>query len=123
MGKREAPAGGASAEIRLPVLMWRVIDARLFRFEEGPFFVMRKMPRFDRGMKKGDTPWGIAFSVVIARDLLKILESLGEASGVGLFRFGQCFEPFCDLAESFFPGDLGKTGIHLGIFVGFPGNG
>ena len=39
------------------------------------------------------------------------------------FGFGEGFEPVRDFIEAFFAGGAGHAGIHVGVFMGFPGDG
>ena len=39
-----------------------------------------------------------------------------------LLGFCQGLKPVGHLGEAFIPGGLGHSGVHVGVFVGFPGN-
>ncbi len=56
------------------------------------------------------------FSRLFTRDCL---ESLGETTGVRLFRFCERLKPLGELRQPFFPGGLCEPRIHLRIFVCF----
>src|SRR5439155_21656374 len=56
------------------------------------------------------------FSRLLTRDSL---ESLGETTGVRLFRFCERLKPLGQLRQPFFPGGLCEPSIHLRIFVCF----
>src|SRR5437660_11109523 len=53
-----------------------------------------------------------------ALELLERLESLGEASGVRLFRLGERLEPLGDLDEAVLARLLGEARVHLRVLVG-----
>ena len=50
------------------------------------------------------------------------IERLLELAGVALLGLGEGFDPVGDFAEAFVARGLGHARIHVGVFVGFPGD-
>jgi hypothetical protein len=54
---------------------------------------------------------------------VEAIECFLETASVGLLSLSKRFEPVSDFVEAFFACGLGHTRVHVGVLVGFTGDG